>query len=46
LPAAPGGKGTVPVVARRRGDQHVDYLAVPDWPSTTETISLQFNDGQ
>jgi pimeloyl-ACP methyl ester carboxylesterase len=45
LPAAAGGRGTVPVVAKRRGDNHVDYLAVPNWPSTTDSISLQFDDG-
>ena len=46
LPAAPGGRGSIPVVAKRRDDQHVDYLAVPNWPSTTDSISLQFDDGQ
>ena len=46
LPAAPGGRGTVPVVAKRRGDRHVDYLGVPNWPSSTDSISLQFNDGE
>ncbi len=46
LPAAPGGRGTVPVVAKRRGDNHVDYLAVPNWPSSTNSISLQFDDGR
>ena len=46
LPAAPAGRGTVPVVAKRRGDHHVDYLAVPNWPSSTNSISLQFDDGR
>jgi hypothetical protein len=36
----------VPVVAKRRGDRHVDYLGVPNWPSSTDSISLQFNDGE
>ena len=44
VPAAPGGGGTLPVVARQRGTGNVDFIAVPRWPSTTDSISLQFDD--
>jgi pimeloyl-ACP methyl ester carboxylesterase len=45
MPAAPGGPGRVSLVARQRGGGgHVDVLNIPNWPSTTDSISLQFND--
>jgi pimeloyl-ACP methyl ester carboxylesterase len=45
LPAAPNGAGKVSIVARPRGGNgHVDVINVPNWPSTTHRISLQFND--
>jgi len=45
LPASPNGRGTISVVARPRGGNgHVDVINVPDWPSTTHSVTLQFND--
>jgi pimeloyl-ACP methyl ester carboxylesterase len=48
IPAARGGGATVAVIARQRdsrgGRGDVDVIDVPNWPSTTDTISLQFND--
>jgi len=45
IPAAPSGRGTVSVVARQRGGEgHVDVINVPNWPSSTNSVSLQFND--
>jgi hypothetical protein len=44
IPAAPGGAGTVLLLSRQRGSGNVDFLDVPNWPSTSDTISLQFND--
>jgi hypothetical protein len=44
-PAAPGGAGRVSLVSRQRGGNgHRDVLNVPNWPSTTDTISVQIND--
>jgi pimeloyl-ACP methyl ester carboxylesterase len=45
VPAAPGGAGTVLIAARQRGgDGRPEVMAVPNWPSTTDRISVQFND--
>jgi Lipase C-terminal domain len=45
LPAAPTGAGRVGLVSRPRGGNgHLDAVTVPNWPSTTDTISVQFND--
>jgi hypothetical protein len=44
IPAAPGGAGTVFVAARQRGTGHLDFLNVPNWPSSTDRISMQFDD--
>ena len=45
IPASPGGTGTVSVLARQRGGNgRVDVIQVPNWPSTANTVSLQFND--
>jgi hypothetical protein len=45
LPAAPNGAGTMSAVAQPRGgDGHVDMINVPNWPSTSHRITLQFND--
>jgi hypothetical protein len=45
IPAAPGGAGTVRLVSRQRGGNgHVDVLNVANWPSSTNAISVQFND--
>jgi Lipase C-terminal domain len=45
LPAAPGGVGRVSLVARPRGGNgHLDVINVPNWPSSTNSISIQVND--
>jgi pimeloyl-ACP methyl ester carboxylesterase len=45
LRADPRGAGTVSVVARPRGGGgRLDALSVPNWPSRTDSVSLQFND--
>lgn len=45
IPAAAGGRGTVSVVSRQRGgDGRIDFLNVPNRPSTTDQVSLQFDD--
>jgi hypothetical protein len=43
--ATSGGAGTVSVVARQRGGHGgLDVLDVPNWPSSTDQVSLQLND--
>jgi hypothetical protein len=45
MPATPAATGRVTLTTRPRGGHgHLDHLAVPNWPSTTDTISIQFND--
>jgi Lipase C-terminal domain/AF_1763-like, C-terminal domain/Lipase (class 2) len=43
--ASAGGAGRVSLVSRQRGGtSRRDVLNVPNWPSTTDSISVQFND--
>jgi pimeloyl-ACP methyl ester carboxylesterase len=44
MPAAPGGAGSVLLLSRQRGSSHADFVDVPNWPSTSDTISVQLND--
>jgi pimeloyl-ACP methyl ester carboxylesterase len=45
LPAAPRGAGRITAVARPRGGAgHLDVLNAPNWPSTSDRITLQFHD--
>jgi pimeloyl-ACP methyl ester carboxylesterase len=45
LPAAPRGAGRITAVARPRGGHgHLDVLNSPNWPSTSDRITLQFHD--
>jgi pimeloyl-ACP methyl ester carboxylesterase len=44
VPAATGGSGTVRITQRQRGGGHLERLNVPNWPSATDRITLQFND--
>ena len=44
LPADPGGAGRVSLASRQRGGGHVDVINIPNWPSDTDTVSIQFND--
>jgi Lipase C-terminal domain len=45
LPAAPQGAGRVSLVARQRGGNgRLDLINVPNWPSSTHQITVQFND--
>jgi pimeloyl-ACP methyl ester carboxylesterase len=44
IPASPDGSGTVSVTDIPRGSGNATELNVPNWPSLTDRISLQFRD--
>jgi len=44
IPASAAGTGTAWILAKQRGTGELDLLGVPDWPSASNQISLQFND--
>jgi pimeloyl-ACP methyl ester carboxylesterase len=44
IPAADGGRGRVSVVAHQRGSTAANVINSPNWPSTSDQISLQFHD--
>jgi hypothetical protein len=43
-PASPGGAGTVELTETPRGTGRTATLNVPNWPSTTDRITVQFRD--
>jgi hypothetical protein len=44
LPSSPDGSGTVSLRLDPRGSGRTTTINVPDWPSTTDRISVQFPD--
>ena len=44
IPASPDGSGTVSVTDITRGSGNATVLNVPNWPSLTDRVSLQFRD--
>jgi hypothetical protein len=44
IPASPDGSGTVSVTEIPRGSGNATELNVPNWPSLTDRVSLQFRD--
>ena len=44
IPASPDGSGTVSVVDVARGGGEPTELNVPNWPSSTHAVSIQFHD--
>lgn len=44
IPASPDGSGTVTVSDIPRGSGHVSEVNVPNWPSLTDRITVQFRD--
>jgi pimeloyl-ACP methyl ester carboxylesterase len=44
IPASPDGSGTVSVVEEPRGSGEATLLNVPNWPSSTDAVTLQFRD--
>jgi len=43
-PASPGGGGTVELTDTPRGSGDTATLNVPNWPSTTDRMTVQFRD--
>jgi hypothetical protein len=43
-PASPGGAGTVALTETARGSGRTATLNVPNWPSTTDRMTVQFRD--
>jgi len=44
IPAADPPNATVSVVLKPRGGGHPDVINIPNWASSTDAVSLQFND--
>ncbi|MBA1272902.1 alpha/beta hydrolase [Stutzerimonas azotifigens] len=44
IPASPNGRGVVRLSLRNRGGAERTQLNVPNWPSSTDRISVQFRD--
>src|SRR5690606_36388033 len=44
IAASPDGSGTVSVVDVPRGDGEPTEINVPNWPSSTDAVSVQFHD--
>jgi pimeloyl-ACP methyl ester carboxylesterase len=44
LPASPDGSGTIRVAVKPRGGSLTEEINVPNWPSTTDRISISLRD--